>query len=130
MAAIVNWYGITDVLDLIQGDNVQGYALRWLGVRPDRESLAKKVSPLTYVRPGLPPILTVHGENDPLVPYQQAVRLHRALTEAGVPNRLVTIPEGPHGPFNPEETLRAHTIITEFLERHGLTRVDRAEPTR
>ena len=71
-------------------------------MRPDRESLAKKVSPLTYVRPDLPPILTVHGENDPLVPYQQAVRLHRALTEAGVPNRLVTIPEGPHGPFSPK----------------------------
>ena len=62
MAAIVNWYGITDVLDLIKGDNVQRYALRWLGVRPDRESLAKRVSPLTYVRADLPPILTVHGE--------------------------------------------------------------------
>ena len=130
VAAIVNWYGITDVLDLIQGNNIQRYALRWLGVRPDRESLARRVSPLTYVRPDLPPILTVHGENDPLVPYPQAVRLHRALTEAGVPNRLVTIPEGPHGPFSPEETLRAHTIITEFLEQHGLTRVDRAEPAR
>ena len=130
VAAIINWYGITDVLDLIQGDKVQSYALRWLGIRPDRESLATRVSPLTYVRPGLPPILTVHGENDPLVPYQQAVRLHRALNEVGVPNRLVTIPKGPHGPFSPEETLRAHTIISEFLEQHGLTRVAGSEPDR
>ena len=130
VAAIINWYGITDVLDLIRGDNLQSYALRWLGIRSDRESLAKRVSPLTYVRPGLPPILTVHGENDPLVPYQQAVRLHRALNEVGVPNRLVTIPKGPHGPFSPEETLRAHAIISEFLEQHGLTRVAGSEPDR
>lgn len=130
VAAIINWYGITDVLDLIQGDNVQGYALNWLGMSSDRESLARKVSPLTYVRSDLPPILTVHGEKDPLVPYQQAVRLHQALTEARVPNRLVTISQGPHGPFSSEETLRAHVIISEFLEQHGLIRVDRSEPSR
>ena len=130
VAAIINWYGITDVLDLIQGDNVQTYALRWLGIRPDREMLAKKLSPMTYVQPGLPPILTVHGEDDPLVPYQHAVRLHQALTKVGVPNRLVTVPDGPHGPFSREETLRAHEIISEFLAQHGLTRVVRSDPAK
>ena len=28
------------------------------------EQLAKQVSPVNYVRPGLPPIITIHGEHD------------------------------------------------------------------
>ncbi len=130
VAAIINWYGVTDVLDLIQGQNTQRYALHWLGSGEDRQQLAKRVSPLTYVRSGLPPILTVHGEDDRLVPYQHAVRLHRALTEVGVPNRLITISRGPHGPFSREETLQAHEAISEFLTQHGLTRVTRSASAR
>ncbi len=37
--------------------NRKGYALSWLGIVPYVEELAKRVSPLTYVRPGLPPML-------------------------------------------------------------------------
>ncbi|MCE2560222.1 MAG: alpha/beta hydrolase, partial [Acidobacteria bacterium] len=61
VAAIVNWFGITDVGDLLQGVNAKSYAVAWMGSRPDRMELAKHVSPMTYVRPGLPPILTIHG---------------------------------------------------------------------
>ena len=36
VAAIVNWYGITDVNDLIQGPNVKNYAVMWMGVDAER----------------------------------------------------------------------------------------------
>jgi transposase-like protein len=62
-------------------------------------SVAKCVSPLTYVRKGLPPILTIHGDNDQLASYSHAVRLHEALAKAGVINQLLTIPWGRHGGF-------------------------------
>ena len=92
VAAIVNWYGITDVGDLLDGPNRRAYAVAWLSSKPDREEIAKRLSPLTYVRPGLPPILTIHGDADPTVPYTHALRLQEALQTAGVPHQLLTIP--------------------------------------
>jgi fermentation-respiration switch protein FrsA (DUF1100 family) len=59
--------------------------------------LAKKLSPLTYVRPGLPGIATLHRDKDTTVPYQQAVRLYEALDRAAVPNKFVSISGGRHG---------------------------------
>jgi dipeptidyl aminopeptidase/acylaminoacyl peptidase len=120
VAAIVNWFGITDVKELLEGPNRQGYAVNWLGSLPDREKVAVRVSPLTYVRSGLPPVLTIHGDNDQLVPYTQAVRLHKALTSAGVPNRLITIPGGRHGGFTREQLLGAYATIREFLDQYGI----------
>ena len=122
VAAIINWYGITDVVDLIhRTPGPSGsYTEAWLGSTNDREEIAKRVSPLTYVRQGLPPILTIHGDADPIVPYDHAVRLHEALDEAGVPNELVTVPGGGHGGFTDAEYVRIYTAIRDFLSTHSV----------
>jgi acetyl esterase/lipase len=120
VAAVINWFGITDVNDLLEGPNKHGYAVSWLGSLPNREALAKKVSPLTYVRPGLPPILTIHGDNDKLVPYSHGVGLHQALTKAGVKNQLFTIPGGGHGDFTDEQEFKAWEAIRTFLVSNGV----------
>jgi acetyl esterase/lipase len=120
VAAIINWFGITDVWGMLQGPNIRSYAVSWFGSQPGQEALAKRVSPLTYVRPGLPPILTIHGDADPLVPYSDAVRLHDALTKAGVRNQLLTIPGGKHGHFPAEDSLRAAESIRAFLASLGI----------
>ncbi|MDX2033232.1 MAG: alpha/beta hydrolase [Blastocatellia bacterium] len=121
VAAIINWYGITDVNDLLDDSpNVKTYAVQWLSSLPNRAEVARRVSPLQYVRPGLPPILTIHGDADPTVPYTHAVRLHEALNKAGLPNQLLTIPGGKHGGFNRDETLKIFSTIREFLSKHGI----------
>jgi len=120
VAAIINWYGITDVNDLLDGANRKNYAVEWLSSLPDREQVARRVSPLTYVRAGLPPVLTIHGDADPTVPYNHAVQLREALDKAGVPNQLLTIPGGRHGGFSPDERTRIYTVIREFLGKNGL----------
>jgi acetyl esterase/lipase len=120
VAAIINWYGITDVADLLEGPNSKNYAVAWLGSVPNREEIARRVSPLTYVRPGLPPILSIQGDADPTVPYSHSLRLRDALNKAGVPNELVTIPGGKHGQFTPEERVRIYSAVRAFLEKHGL----------
>jgi acetyl esterase/lipase len=120
VAAIVNWFGISDVDDLLHGPDRKTYAVAWLGADPDREKVAKEASPLTYVRRGLPPVITIHGDQDPTVPYSQAVRLQKALDAAQVPNELVTIPKGGHGSFSDAETLRAFGEVWKFLDSHGL----------
>ena len=121
VAAIINWFGITDVAEMLQGPNIRSYAVSWFGSQPNQQELAKRVSPLTYVRPGLPAILTIHGDADPLVPYSEAVRLHDALNKAGVKNRLVTIPGGKHGDFPPDQMVKAGETIHEFLASVGIT---------
>jgi acetyl esterase/lipase len=120
VAAIINWYGITDVADLLEGPNRKSYAVAWLGSVPNREEIARRVSPLTYVRPGLPPILSIQGDADPTVPYSHSLRLRDALNKAGVPNELVTIPGGKHGQFTPEERVRIYSAVRAFLEKHRL----------
>ena len=120
VAAIVNWFGITDVGDLLDGVNEKSYAVAWLGSLENRLAIAKRVSPLTYIRRGLPPVLTIHGDADKIVPYQHAVRLHKALEEKGVKNELLTIPGGGHGGFSNDETQKIFTTIDVFLRKHGV----------
>ena len=50
VAAVINWYGITDVGDLLDGPNMKSYAVEWMGSMPNRFEIAERVSPLTYVR--------------------------------------------------------------------------------
>ena len=121
VAAIINWYGITDVGDLLHGPNMKTYAVTWMGSMPNRFEIAERVSPLTYVRDGLPPILTIHGDADPTVPYQHGIRLQEELTKAGVSNELHTVRGGGHGGFNREETVAIFDTIDRFLTKRGLT---------
>jgi acetyl esterase/lipase len=121
VAAIINWYGITDLNDMLGGPNARGYAVQWLGTLANRDEVARSVSPLTYVRAGLPPILSIQGDADPIVPFSQNVRLHEALAAAGVKNELFPIPGGGHGNFKPEERTKAYVKIREFLAKNGLT---------
>jgi acetyl esterase/lipase len=79
IAAIVNWYGITDVADLLAGNDRKTYAVAWLGSATNKQKVARRVSPLTYVRNDSPPTVTIHGDADDVVPYSHAVPLQQAL---------------------------------------------------
>lgn len=124
VAAIVNWFGITDVAELIEGPNAKHYAMEWLGSLPNREELARQVSPINYVRAGLPPIITIHGDGDDVAPYSQAVRLHAALDKAKVPNQLVTIPGRKHGGFNRQELVSIYDAIRQFLRKNNVLKTE------
>ena len=120
VAAIVNFFGITDVAELIDGPNAKHYAMEWFGSLSNRQELARQVSPINHVRAGIPPVITIHGEEDDIAPYSQAVRLHAALDKAGVPNKLVTIKGRKHGGFNREELIRSYDAIREFLRKNSV----------
>jgi acetyl esterase/lipase len=120
VAAIIDWYGIADVNDLMDGPNQKTYAVEWLGSMPNRAEIAKRVSPLSYVRAGLPPILAIHGDADPTVPYQHSVKLTAELAKVGVPTKLVTVPNGKHGGFSPDERTMIYSAIREFLTKNGV----------
>jgi acetyl esterase/lipase len=121
VAAIINWYGITDVEKMLAGNaDARSYAAQWVGSRSDADEVARSVSPLTYVRAGLPPILSIQGDADPIVPYTQNVILHEALAKVGETHELFTVPGAGHGNFSTEERTKIYSKIAEFLGKHGL----------
>jgi acetyl esterase/lipase len=119
-AAIVNFNGIVDMADQIQGPNQRDYAVTWLPEQPGRMDLARRLSPITYVRKGLPPVLTIHGDADPIVPYDQAVHLTDALKQAHDDATLITIPGGKHG-FPPEQMNEIYPKIFAWLKKHKIS---------
>jgi len=120
IAAIINFYGISDVSDQLQGPHLQSYAVTWIPEQPDRMDLAKKLSPITYVRKGLPPVLSIHGDADPVVPYDQSVRLTKELKAAGDQAELITVQGGQHG-FPPEQMSNLLPQIFKWLKKHKIS---------
>ncbi|WP_031495991.1 alpha/beta hydrolase [Bryobacter aggregatus] len=121
VAAVINFYGITDVQDQLEGQHMRQYAVTWLpATLPDRQELARRVSPITWVRKDLPPILTIHGDQDPTVPYAHGVDLTKALREAGADAELIPVAQGAHGNFGPEKDAEIYGLIFNFLEKRKL----------
>jgi acetyl esterase/lipase len=119
VAGIVNWYGPTAVGDFLEGAERQNAVVEWLGTRPDRFEVAARVSPLGYIRSDLPPILTIHGDADRVVPYHHATRLHQELSAAGARHELHTVPGGGHGGFTAAQTIEIFERIERFLSELG-----------
>jgi len=59
------------------------------------ESL-KEFCPLKNIDANYPPSLLLHGDMDEDVPFEQSLLMSEALSEAGVYNKLITIPNGKH----------------------------------
>ena len=54
VAAIVNWFGITDVAGMLEGGrDAQGCAIEWIGNTSNTVALAKSVSPIDMITPGI-----------------------------------------------------------------------------
>jgi acetyl esterase/lipase len=119
-AAVINYYGPTDLVTLLRAGMPS--LKTWLRGATSPEDFARRLSPLTWVREGLPPVLTLHGDGDLTVPHEQGAKLHAALDRAEVLNRLVTIPGGAHGrhTWSDADTLRVQRAIEAFLRRHGI----------
>ena len=120
VAAVVNWFGITDVADMLQGPNERSYAVAWFGSMDGRMDLARRLSPLYYARKDGPAVLTIHGDADPLVPYAHALRLQQAMNKAGEKNQLFTIKGGGHGGFSSEQNQQAYVAVRSFLSELGI----------
>ncbi len=102
VAAVVSLYGASDLLFRIKSSNGKPSASfsNYFGVTEDNEATRKfliEASPATYVRPGLPPFLLLHGNKDETVPYEQSVNFLAKLKAANVSAELITIDGGIHG---------------------------------
>ncbi len=81
----------------------------------------RAVSPISHVRPGLPPTLIAAGAHDHLEPLGGHIEMADKLNAAGVPNELVIVPYGEHaydlvwGSLGAQITRHA---LADFLARY------------
>jgi acetyl esterase/lipase len=78
-AAVISYSGPTDVSDMLEGPHKSWFAIDWFGSVTDRNELARRLSPINYVRAGLPPVIIAHADRDPHVPHEHATRLTMLL---------------------------------------------------
>lgn len=122
VAAVVNIYGPSDVGELLSGPHRQDVAEEWVPAGPQQREIARAVSPIVYVRKGLPPVKSIHGTADPLVPYAQSVRLTKELRARGVNAELIGIPGGKHGFDDRTWNTEIYPQVFDFLARVGVLR--------
>jgi len=143
VVAVLDFYGPTNLAEGLFQHGSTDFTHQWLAMdlplppdrsvattdrrpprrwpEPDAKTLAraKEMSPLTYVRQGLPPTFIVHGDSDRTVDPSQSAELKKALDAAGVPNGQDIVPGGGHGNFSPAESDKAMVLCLEFLRTHG-----------
>jgi len=95
-------------------------APRWPDPDAKALALAREVSPITYIHPGLPPTFIVNGDNDHTYEPTQSYQLKKALDAAGVPNGEDIVVGGGHGNFSPAENQKAMLLRLEFLKAQGV----------
>lgn len=99
--AVVSFYGVYDFPTMVTDASPGSLANRLFGVdRLDDHTgkLLRRYSPLYHIDPRMPPLLLIHGTNEPL--WQQAVRLEQRLIEVGADYRLIALEGAPHGMEN------------------------------
>jgi acetyl esterase len=101
LAAVVAFYGVHDwelraqhEINDKPGQSIwrEFYQVQGADVKRMRE-----VSPINYLRKGLPPFLLIHGTADTQVNYQQSVAMQKKMQSMNLPCELITVPGGPHG---------------------------------
>jgi acetyl esterase/lipase len=128
--AVVNFYGPTDLRTwkpTPAGEKMLRTGLRGKGGddllrdacgTADRKSATvARMSPLTYVDRRDPPVLTLQGSNDDLVPLSQAKRLHEALKKAGVAEKLVVLEGQGHG-WGGKERDRTDRLMLGWFDKY------------
>ena len=102
--AIVDYYGPTNLASILPQSTPHGLSVRQpalellLGGQPDAvPELAELASVVTHVDATDPPLLILHGDQDPQVPINQSHELHGAYKELGLTVHFEVIHGAAHG---------------------------------
>lgn len=114
---VVSFFGPTDMTTPYPPASVNILKVFMGGPLDEKADAYKKASPITYVNAGDAPILMYQGTKDPLVPYDQAVRMVEAMTKAGVEGRAELIAGASHG-WGGKELERTLKGTMEFFDQH------------
>jgi acetyl esterase/lipase len=102
--AIVDYYGPTNFMTILKQSTPHGLSVRvpalnlLLGGSPvELPELAKLASPVFHVDRKDPPLLLIHGDQDPQVPINQSHELHGLYKQLQLPVEFEVVHGGSHG---------------------------------
>jgi acetyl esterase/lipase len=121
--AIVDFYGPTNLTTILDQSTVHGLGVRipalqlLLGGQPaDKPELATLASPVTHVDAGDPPLLILHGDQDPQVPINQSHELAGRYEALKLPVQLEVVHGAAHGGAAYHDARRTE-IVRAFLAK-------------
>ncbi|MFM7751318.1 MAG: alpha/beta hydrolase fold domain-containing protein, partial [Opitutaceae bacterium] len=125
--AIVSFYGASNLETILSqstpfglGVRIPALQLLLRGQPEEKPALARLASPVAQVDAGDPPLLLLHGDQDPQMPVAQSLELLGAYERAGLKVRFVPLHGSKHGgrEFYDEPRL---ALVREFLARAGIS---------
>ncbi len=122
--AIVDLYGPTNLMTILDQSTPHGLSVRvpalelLLGSRPEKnKELARLASPVEHVDKNDPPLLLIHGDQDPQVPINQSHELHGKYKQMNRPVTFHVIHGGLHGGDNFYQG-KPQQLISDFFKKH------------
>ena len=121
---VVDYFGPTDFLQM-DAQRLPDGMVHDLADSPESELVGgaiqenpervARANPITYVTADVPPFLIVHGNQDPLVPFQQSILLVAALGNVGADVTFYTVAGAGHGQFTDPQV---PALTKAFLAKH------------
>jgi len=122
--AIVSYYGASNLTSILRQSTPYGLSVRepalalLLGGLPDEKpELARLASPVFHVDSTDPPLLLLHGDQDPQMPINQSHEMHHAYKTSGLEVQFEVVHGAEHGgdAFNDEHR---NNLVRAFLDKH------------
>ncbi|MDA0658831.1 MAG: alpha/beta hydrolase [Planctomycetota bacterium] len=124
VAAIVSFFGASNLRSILSQSTPYGLNMRvpalelLLGGDPEsRADLARLASPVEHVSADDPPLLLIHGDQDPQMPIQQSHELHGKYKGVKRPVQFEVVHGGKHG-GDEHYTPAMLELVAKFLEQH------------
>lgn len=123
---IVSFYGASNLTSILTQSTPHGLGVRipalqlLLGGQPeDKVELAKLASPVFHVGSNDPPILLIHGDQDPQMPINQSHELVGVYKQHNLPVQMEVIHGAAHGGAAFYDSTRMN-LMKAFLQEHQL----------
>jgi dipeptidyl aminopeptidase/acylaminoacyl peptidase len=116
--AVVNVFGPTEMAACYRTSSVAWIFRLFLGGTPDEAADAyRSASPVSYASSDDPPVLTLQGDRDLLVPVAQATALDEKMKSVGAPHTLKVFAGQGHG-FSGEFRDQELDAMWAFFDEH------------
>ena len=116
--AVVNVFGPTEMAECYRTSSVAWIFRLFMGGTPDEAAdTYQQASPIAYVSDDDPPVLTLQGDQDRLVPVAQATMLDEKMKSVGAPHTLTVFKGHGHG-FGGEYRAKELDAMWAFFDEH------------
>jgi acetyl esterase/lipase len=133
--AIVSYFGASNLTTILAQSTPFGLGIRkpalksFLGALPEEdEAVARLASPIFRVDASDPPLLLLHGDQDPQMPINQSHELQGQYQRTGLQAELIVVHGAAHGGeefYTPENTNRVAAFLDAHLRRTELSSAQR-----